>query len=69
MTTAKHRANTQNFTAERNGTNDARQAGAIERGELATIEQAVRERAIELWVSGYRDEARALVAREFGMKN
>jgi len=66
MTTAKHREQTQDFTSERNTTNDARQAGAIAAGLLPSIDEAVRQRAIELWLAGYKSEARALVARELG---
>lgn len=64
MTTTTNRRDTKDTTAERNGTNDARQAGAVERGELPELWAAVRERAVELWAAGYQDEARALVRRE-----
>ncbi len=64
MTTASNRKQTKDTTSERNGTNDARQAGAIERSELPTYQQAVKARAVELWAAGYQDEARALIARE-----
>ena len=64
MTTDQLRKQTKDTASERNGTNDARQAGAVAAGLLPSYEQAVRERAIELWLAGYQDEARALIARE-----
>lgn len=63
MTTAKHRAETKNFTAERNGTNDARQAGAIAAGLLPELVEAVKARAVELYAAGYIDEAKALIKK------
>jgi len=63
MTTTTNRRDTQDFTAERNATNDARQAGAVAAGLLPELAEAVRQRAIELWVAGYRDEARALIQK------
>ena len=68
MTTTTNRRDTQDFTAERNATNDARQAGAVERGELANYEAAVLERAGELAQAGYLAESRALVERELRSK-
>jgi len=64
MTTTTNRRNTQDFTAERNATNDARQAGAVASGLLPSYIEAVKARAIELFVAGFEDEARELVARE-----
>ena len=64
MTTATNRRDTQSTTSERNGTNDARQAGAVAAGLLPSYVEAVKARAIELWAAGYQDEARALVKRE-----
>lgn len=66
MTTTTSRRNTQSFTSERQATNDARQAGAVERGELASYIEAVKARAIELWLAGYRNEAREFVKKHLG---
>lgn len=40
--------------------------GELARGERLSYEAQVRIRAIELFVAGYTNEARALVARELG---
>lgn len=69
MTTTTSRRNTQSFIAERNATNDARQAGAVERGELASYTLAVLERMGELVLSGYYSEARAMHRREIEKGN
>ena len=63
MTTDAHRRETKNFTAERNTTNDARQAGAMDRGELASWQQAVLERAADLALAGRLAESRAYIAK------
>lgn len=63
MTTSTHRKQTQSFDSERNGTHDARQAGAIARGELATLEQAVLERAADLARAGRLAESKAFIQK------
>lgn len=50
----------------RRNTAQAAAEGELARGERLNFEAAVRTRAIELFAAGYRDEARALVARELG---
>lgn len=67
MTTTTNRRNTQELT-ERAASNDARQAGAIERNELPTLAEQVRARAIELWLAGDKDGARRVVALHEGAK-
>ena len=68
MTTETLRRNTKELT-ERNATNDARQAGAIARSELVSLQAAALERMGELVIGGYYAEARAMHRREFERGN
>jgi hypothetical protein len=64
MTTETLRRDTKDASNERRHTAECARAGAVARGELPSYEETVKARAIELWLAGYKDEARALVARE-----